>query len=428
MVVALAIAGASLVLLEHLERSLIAELDEALTDQLDEASLALRRAEPLPAPDGPANVEVTILTPEGRPLYQSRTISGSMPTAARPAHPVPDRPDEPIPERSATKTVQTPEGQRVVRASASTAAVRQATGVASVSLLIGGPLLVAVVGVLTWLAAGRALRPVDAIRAEFTEISARDLHRRVPVPAARDEVGRLALTMNATLDRLESSMHRQRQFVADASHELRSPLSTVRTPLEVAAAHPDRADWLKVASEALQDLDRLETLTADLLLLARLDATAPRAPAELDLAELTREVLRHRPAGTIRWSTELADGVRVVGHRLRLSRLLTNLIDNAESHGQHTALVRVGATASDAVLEVIDDGPGIPPRDRERVFERFTRLDEARSRDTGGNGLGLPIAREIAAVHGGTLTIADTAPGAHFVARLPRAEPGDPAS
>lgn len=425
LVVALAISGVSFILLKSLEDSLVGELDRELRTQLDQVSMALREGEPVPASEGPHNVALTVYAETGELVAQSeQQLKPAVPAkpgaaffTAQPAEPY----VQTVPMRSASETVQTPAGERVVRASTSTDAVREATETATMGLLLGGPALLALVGVLTWLVAGRALRPVAAIRDEFTELSARNLHRRVPVPAARDEVSRLARTLNTTLDKLESSMRRQREFVADASHELRSPLSTVRTPLEVALAHPDRADWPTVATEALEDLERLEALTADLLLLARLDANPPSEPGSVELAELIRAQLDRRPPGTVHWNTELTDGVAVPGHRLQLARLLTNLIDNAESHAHDTAALRLRATGSEAILEIVDDGPGIPAEDRERVFERFTRLDEARSRDTGGSGLGLPIAREIATTHGGTLTIEDSARGARFVVRLPLA-------
>ncbi|GAA2350437.1 HAMP domain-containing sensor histidine kinase [Streptomyces cuspidosporus] len=279
--------------------------------------------------------------------------------------------------------------------------------------------LVLFVAALTWLLVGRALRPVAAIREEFTEITERDLHRRVPVPRARDEIFRLARTMNATLDRLHQAMTRQRQFVADASHELRSPIAAVRAQLELALARPSRTDWPTVVHKALQDTGRLQAVASDLLLLARLDAqeTPPRTP--VDLAALAAEEVRRHP-GTVGAGDGDVRPAVVHGSRVQLSRLLTNLTDNARRHARTTVSVGVRVRDGMAEVSVDDDGPGIPEADRERVFERFTRLDGARARQEGGTGLGLAIAKDIAHAHGGTLTVHNSPHGgARLLLRLP---------
>ncbi|NUP44729.1 MAG: HAMP domain-containing histidine kinase [Streptomyces sp.] len=320
--------------------------------------------------------------------------------------------------------------------------------------------LVLFVAALTWLLVGRALRPVAAIREEFTEITERALHRRVPVSKARDEISRLARTMNATLDRLHQAMTRQRQFVADASHELRSPIAAVRAQLELALARPSRTDWPTAVHKALQDTERLQAVASDLLLLARLDAqeAPPRAP--VDLAALAAEEVRRHPGTVVEYAEsgcadtsdadtcdadapgadtsdartsdgDASDGgagpaaavvaaVVVHGSRVQLSRLLTNLTDNARRHARATVSVGVAVRDGMVELSVDDDGPGIPEADRERVFERFTRLDDARARQDGGTGLGLAIAKDIAHAHGGTLTL-HTSPrgGARVLLRLP---------
>ncbi|MEU5644408.1 sensor histidine kinase [Streptomyces milbemycinicus] len=280
--------------------------------------------------------------------------------------------------------------------------------------------LVLFVAALTWLLVGRALRPVAAIREEFTEITERDLHRRVPVSKARDEISRLARTMNATLDRLHQAMTRQRQFVADASHELRSPIAAVRAQLELALARPSRTDWPTAVHKALQDTERLQAVASDLLLLARLDAqeAPPRAP--VDLAALAAEEGRRHPGTVVAGDGDTRPAAVVHGSRVQLSRLLTNLTDNARRHARSTVSVGVAVRDDMVELAVDDDGPGIPESDRERVFERFTRLDDARARQDGGTGLGLAIAKDIAHAHGGTLTL-HTSPrgGARVLLRLP---------
>jgi signal transduction histidine kinase len=305
-----------------------------------------------------------------------------------------------------------------VDVSPSTTALRNATGFLLHVAAPSAAGLVVFVAALTWLLVGRALRPVAAIRQEVTEITERDLHRRVPVPGTRDEISRLARTMNTTLDRLHRAMTRQRQFVADASHELRSPIAAVRTQLELALARPSRTDWPTAVHRALQDTERLQTVASDLLLLARLDAAEapPRSP--VDLAALTSDEVRRHP-GTITKSGANRTVV-VTGSRIQLSRLLTNLADNARRHARTSVSITVDVRGATVQLAVDDDGLGIPEADRERVFERFTRLDSARARQDGGTGLGLAIAKDIAHAHGGTLT-AHTSPrgGARLLLCLP---------
>ncbi|MFE0406688.1 sensor histidine kinase [Streptomyces nigra] len=306
-------------------------------------------------------------------------------------------------------------GKFTVYAGAPLAAERSAVGTATTAMLIGFPLLLAVVAGATWLVTRRALSPVEGIRREMAAITAsEDLARRVPVPATHDEVARLALTTNETLAALESSVERQRRFVADASHELRSPIASLRTQLEVGAAHPELLDL----DGAVTDTVRLQTLAADLLLLARLDAGERPGDARFDLGALAREHAEGRAGVTV-----TADEVPVAGSRAQVGRVLTNLLDNARRHARSAVTVGVRAEGEWAVVAVADDGDGVPEADRERIFERFVRLDEARSRDDGGAGLGLAIARDVAVRHGGTLTVGRApAGGALFELRLPRAQ------
>jgi signal transduction histidine kinase len=317
--------------------------------------------------------------------------------------------------RFAAVAVETPkQGRLTVYAGAPLSAEHSAVKTATTVMLIGFPLLLGVVAGVTWLVTRRALRPVESIRREMAVITAsEDLARRVPVPDTHDEVARLARTTNETLAALETSVERQRRFVADASHELRSPIASLRTQLEVAAAHPELLDL----DGAVEDTVRLQHLAADLLLLARLDAGERPPDALLDLAVLAREAAEGRTGVTLR-----AEPAEVTGSRGQLERLLTNLLDNAQRHARSAVDVTVRREGDRAVLGVADDGDGVPEADRERIFERFVRLDAARSRDDGGAGLGLAIARDVAARHGGTLTVrAAPAGGALFELRLPLA-------
>ena len=254
-------------------------------------------------------------------------------------------------------------------------------------------------------------------------IGAEDLHRRVPEPKTADEIGGLARTMNAMLARLEDSTDRQRRFVADASHELRGPLTGIRAQLEVDLAHPERADWEATERDVLDDAIRLQRLVGDLLTLATMDASAlddsHRAPVDLDEIVLT-EARRLRSRTTHHVDTPGVSGAQVEANADQLVRAVRNLLDNAARHARSTVTVTLRETESDVVMTVADDGPGIPVERREQVFERFTRLDDARTRDRGGTGLGLAITREVVTAHGGTISITNT-PGACFTVVLPLA-------
>jgi signal transduction histidine kinase len=262
----------------------------------------------------------------------------------------------------------------------------------------------------------RTLAPVDRIRARLAEVTASRGDMRVPVPENDDEIRALAETANKTLERLQEAAEQQRRFSSDASHDLRSPITAMRTQLEEALLYPHDTDWPATGRALMDSLDRLQAIVTDLLTLARLDAGAPARHQPVDLAELVNaEAARPR---THRVAVTLEPGVVVTGDPLQLARLLTNLVDNADRHAESTIILTVRKTAR-AILEVLDDGAGIAPEKREVVFNRFARLDAARSRDAGGTGLGLPIAREIARAHNGTLSIEDSKTGARFVLRLP---------
>ncbi|MFI0481548.1 sensor histidine kinase [Actinomadura sp. 9N215] len=323
--------------------------------------------------------------------------------------------------RFAAVEATTPSDETVtVYAGADLAAARDAVGTVTKAMLAGLPLLVAVVAGVTWLVTRRALRPVEDVRAELAEITAAgDLARRVPVPDSRDEIAGLAATTNATLAALEDSVAKQRGFVADASHELRSPIASLRTQLEVAAAHPGPLD----VDGLVADVVRLQDLAADLLLLARIDAGDRPPERPVRLGSLVRDELdRRRRAAGDRFPVKawIDDDPRVMGVPGRLARVVGNLLDNAERHARTGVRLSVSEEAGQAVVRVTDDGPGVPPADRERIFERFVRLDDARSRDEGGAGLGLAIARDLVRAHGGDLTAGDVpGGGALFEVRLP---------
>jgi signal transduction histidine kinase len=272
------------------------------------------------------------------------------------------------------------------------------------------PLAVLLIMLGAYLATRLSLRPVDRMRVEAGRISAQDLHRRLPVPPRSDAIERLAVALNETLDRLEGSAEQQRRFVADAAHELRNPIAGLRAVLEVAEQHPDAVDLRKVIANAVGDARALQELADDLLLVAGLDASVERSGEVVDLAELVRLQVARRWPERVELEVDAVPAALVRGNAAQLDRLVRNLLDNAIRHARTGVLITVSAGTS-VVLRVADDGPGITVEDRERVFDRFTRLDDSRTRESGGVGLGLAIVREIAGRHGGTVTITDSPTG-----------------
>ncbi len=292
------------------------------------------------------------------------------------------------------------------------------------AIAIAFPIAVLGLAVTVWWLVGRTLRPVEAIRREVESIGLMELDHRVPTPGTGDEIDLLAGTMNEMLARLEAASAKQRRFVADVSHELRTPLTRMRTTLEVDLAHPG-ADLEVTARAALGDAIDMQQLVDDLLFLARSDAgrqTPRHRLVDLDVV-VDREVQRAREetAGSPRIDMSQVSAAVVHGDVQQLTRLVRNLLTNALRHAD--TLVRIGLSDGErggVVLTVADDGPGVPPEDRERVFERFVRLDEARSSREGGTGLGLAIVRDIATAHGATATVGETPTGgATFEVRFP---------
>jgi len=325
---------------------------------------------------------------------------------------------------SIVREVDTPNGRYTVVAAAPIDEVQRSVDAVRRALWVALPALVALVALVAWWLVGHALRPVEAIRAQVDEISGTTIHRRVPEPASGDEIGRLARTMNAMLGRLEAAATRQRQFVSDASHELRSPVTAIRADLEVALAEGDGADWPGVATAVLSEESRLEALLADLLILAAGDEAPPPPPvgtgAAVDLADLARAEARRPHAVPVTAGVTGLHPTTVTGSSEQLARVVTNLVDNAARHAQGRVAVGVTGDGRRVRLTVDDDGPGVPEADRERVFERFTRLDDARARDAGGTGLGLAVVRSIAERHRGAAWMeAGPLGGARAVVELP---------
>jgi signal transduction histidine kinase len=296
---------------------------------------------------------------------------------------------------------------------------RSGTRVLLVGLAVGAPLLLAVVALAMWWVTGRALRPVEQLRRGALAISGPG---RLPVPPAQDEIRRLAETLNDMLARLDAAGARQRAFVSDAAHELRSPLASAQTQLEVAAAVDAGTPAGELATDVLVDIERLGRLVDDLLLLARLDEAPRRTRAPLDLYALADDVIGRYAAARVPVALEpCEDECTVLAEAGAVRRVLVNLVDNAVRHARS----RVTVTVAARTVTVADDGPGIPQADRDRVFNRFTRLDWDRGRQSGGAGLGLAIVRELVAAHGGSVTLGDGQPGLVVTVHFPD-PPTDP--
>lgn len=280
------------------------------------------------------------------------------------------------------------------------------------------PVLVALLAITTWIVVGRALRPVERMREEVDEVTASRLDRRIAGAGSGDELGRLANTMNRMLDRLDQSQRSQRRFISDASHELKSPLASLRQYAEVARTYPDRMTTAELAEAIADEGGRLERIVRGMLVLARADeGSLRRGDESVDLDDLVLpEVQRLRASTDLRVEASV-DPARVRGDADMLGQVVRNLVDNAARHARSQVRLTL---VENGVLTVEDDGDGIPESERERVFERFVRLDEARNRDAGGSGLGLAIVREIVTAHGGTVTVTRSAlGGARFTVVLP---------
>jgi signal transduction histidine kinase len=307
----------------------------------------------------------------------------------------------------------------VVAASPLAEAVRVIDAITQASM-VGAPLLILLVGAVTWTATGRTLRPIQRIRTEVEELSSQTLDRRVLVPKTGDEVARLAQTMNGMLARLEGASTRQREFVSDASHELRHPVASIRAELEVTLAHPTASSWRDVATGVLSETARIEQIVEAMLLLARLDEGAAPAAQTVDIGCIAREAAARLVDVTV--DINVDDGLLVGGSEYELASVVRNLLDNAARHAISTVSVAAATDNGSVVITVDDDGPGIQPADRQRVFQRFTRLEPARSRADGGVGLGLAVVDQVVRRHDGSVAIADSPTGgARFTVLLPAA-------
>ncbi len=434
-VVTVALVGGAVVMLGAFERSLERNLDQTLLQQAQDRARLLDQGTDTTAITDVLQEEalVWIGTPSGEvvatggavvPLENPvpEVLDGNSTTTLR----VEERkPDEIESERMTMRvgSATTADGELVVLAGAEQEVIDQTVGELARFFVLGIPVLVLVVAVSAWFTTGRALVPVERIRRRTSTISSSNLSDRVPVPGGHDEIHALAETMNEMLDRLESSQDSLRQFTADASHELKSPVANLRVLVDTADVDDPR--WADLAGRMRMETERLRDLVDNLLFLAsHADGSAPVAPrGSVHLDDLVfDEVEMLSATSDIRVDVGGMQPSTISGDEGDLRRLVRNLVDNAVRHAG--AVVRFSTRADEeaVVLEIADDGPGIDPAHRERVFERFTRLDDARDRDGGGTGLGLAIVRRIVDDHGASIAL-DEAPegGALVVVTFPSA-------
>jgi len=500
-VVLLAATGAMLALLH---RSLMREVEVAAGTRAAQIADELQRGDGDQVPDGLLAADggvtaVQVIAADGRIAWTSspklHTPLTELPadTHVPGLHAAPDY-DEDL--RVVARAVHTPAGTYTILVAADTEPSEHALTEVAALLAMGGPVVVVAAAAATYLLVGRSLRSVEAIRTRVARIEATALAQRVPVPVARDEIARLAETMNEMLARVEAGHLAQRRFVGDASHELRSPLATITAALELARDRPQVLDRDMIEGTLLPETERMRHLIEDLLTLAAADEHGLELRiGEVDLDDLAdSEAAALRLRGDVTVHTAIAP-VRVIGDRAKLARALRNIADNAAAHarsrvaiatefiggahafegtessrdasasrdagpshgtgpshdigssraagpshgpehpnfsvfhydtGSSGSVGRSGEPAPDALangytrIVIDDDGPGIPRADRQRVFDRFVRLEADRARSSGGSGLGLAIVAEIVAAHGGSVTVGESPwGGARFVVRLP---------
>jgi signal transduction histidine kinase len=434
--VALLVGG--ILLRDTLRASLIREEDNTARQGAREvAALADKHSLPDPVPVAAGTLTVQVLDPRGDIVDASPGADRLVPLlpAARAAADARDgdttllngRPYG-IPYQLQVVTVRARDGDTVI-AGVAFQSVSDSVLAVTHGLLVGMPLLLLLLAWVTWQVVGLTLRPISALRRGAQVITSTGQPRELPVPEAQDEVRVLAVTLNDMLARLDAAQQRQRGLVSDTAHELRSPLASIRTQLEVALDHPEQQDWAETASDVLADTLRLAALTEDLLVLARLDERGTRplpSRRPVDLAVLLAEEAERSAGARVPVTASAASRCVVTGDMDGLRRLLRNLIENSLRYAKSGVDVTARRDGDDVVLTVSDDGPGIPAKDRERAFGRFVRLDAARSRDepeAGGSGLGLAIVRAIAMAHGGSARLEDAAPGLRAVVSLPAALP-----
>jgi signal transduction histidine kinase len=419
--VAVLLLGVSLTMIALLRWQLTDNLDEGLAQRADTISAVVGDGPPGTL-GGDEDLIVQLVAADGTVSSSSSNLAGVPPIVPlEPGYVTTDS----VPGRSEsfrvlTRTVASGGRPAILVVGINRDDVTDPLRIVTRILVASVPAVVLLLGALAWWLIGRVLRPVDRMRAQMAEITDTNLAARIPEPDTGDEIDRLARTMNDTLARVEDAVRRQQRFVADASHELRSPLTRIRTELEVDLAHPEAADMTATERSVLTETVGLQLLVDDLLHLARSDASATDlVGVALDLDDIVLDESRRLAArGRVVVDSHAVSAAAVVGVPSQLTRAVQNLLDNAERHAATTVTITLAESDGVAMLTVSDDGAGIPPDKRAEIFERFTRLDDARTRDAGGTGLGLAITRDIVQRHHGTIRLADS-PTTTFVVELP---------
>ena len=429
----LIISAAGLVMLD--QRLLVRAVDETLIQRADNIEADVARGDLSAALRTEGDVEdsfAQIIDSNGQVVAATTNVA-SLPPMTSSLRPdlrdvfrtasVPPLSDHEF--RILARSVPTTNGMNTLVVAKNLDDVTESVSILMLSLAVSIPIAVSLLAAVVWWLMGRALAPVEAIRAEVSGMHAADLHRRVPVRNNDDEISRLARTMNALLERVEQATNRQREFVADASHELRGPLTRVRSLLEISIAHPETAKPEATYRSVLSDITGLQLLVDDLLFLTRSESGRQEVPdVAVDLDDLVlNEVKEIRARGRVGVDASAVSAARVRGDANQLKRAVSNLVSNAERHATTTITFELREYNGQSELVIADDGPGIPEEQREAVFQRFTRLDDARSRDSGGAGLGLAIVHDIVARHSGTVSIGTSATGgARMILTFARAD------
>lgn len=417
------LVGVSLLMITVLRAQLTDNVDEGLNQRADTIQSVLATTTPAPL-SGDEDLLTQVVTPDGTVLAASGNLAGTPPITAltpgsRTIDTVPGRPET---FRVLVRPVISEGRQALLIMGINNDDITDPISLLSRFLGTAVPIVVIALGALTWWLTGRTLRPVEKMRAEMAEITGANLGRRLAEPATGDEINRLARTMNATLDRLEGAIRRQQRFVADASHELRSPLTRIRSELEVDLAGGQANNPTTTEQSVLEETINVQHLVDDLLQLARSDD----GPIEINVQHvdlddiILRETRRLRERGRVLVDIRAVSAAQTIGDPEQLARATRNLLDNAERHAASTVTITLVELDGRVRLTVSDDGEGIPAEDRELIFERFSRLDEGRTRDAGGTGLGLAIVRDIIERHHGSIYVEDI-DATKFVVELPLA-------
>ena len=415
------LAAVSLLTINALRWQLTDNLDEGLGQRADTIAAVIADTPPDQV-SADEDLLVQMVDTDGKVLASSANLAGAAPIVStqpglRTVTNVPGRSES---FRVLVRQVDSSAGPVSLIVGVNNDDVTEPSIILSRLLAILVPAAVLLLGALVWWLTGRTLRPVERMRIEIAEITGSNLGRRVAEPATGDEIDRLAHTMNDTLDRLEGAILRQQRFVADASHELRSPLTRIRSEIEIGIATGEPADQAARERSVLEETINLQHLVDDLLQLARSDeglADSDFGPVDLDDIVL-REARRLRERARVGVDARGVSAAHISGDARQLARAVRNLLDNAERHASSTATITLAEIDGQVRLTVADDGDGIPLEARQLIFERFARLDDARTRDAGGTGLGLAIVRDIIQRHGGTVTL-DSGPATRFVVALP---------